>query len=407
MTMGENRIKDRIAIVGVGSAGYRRDAGGLSGRGLAYQACVRALSDANLSHGDVDGVCASSVWDNTYDRTVVDIRPRAHQLAAALGLSEVTHFSNVSPVIGFHLADAANAIFAGDCETVLLSHTVFRAPQHSRQAMSDPFRRGLVTNDMMAGVRIPPEDVSGPVGYTIWASHYLDRYPVTREHLGMIAINGRTNAGRNPEAVYRKPLTMEEYLAAPLVRDPLCKFDMDVPVDASDAFVVTSVERARDMCERPVVVHAMAQGLVPINEEDQLPNLDHHGHHVVVKQLRRKSDFWIDDVDVAMLYDGFSNITLSWIENLGWCERGEAGHFVEANWSSSENRILIRGRVPVNTNGGSLSEGGTQGSGHLREAVLQLRGAAGERQVPGARRVLAAIGGYFFNAQGVLLRNDA
>jgi acetyl-CoA acetyltransferase len=401
-----NPIKDRIAIVGVGSAGYRRDAGGISGAGLAYHACTRAIRDAGLTRADIDGICTSSVWDNTPDRTVVDIRPRANQLAAALGLSDVTHFSNVSPVIGFHLSDAANAVFAGECETVLVSHTVFRAPQHSRQAMADPFRRSLVTHDMMAGTKVPPEDVRGPVGYTIWASHYLRNYPIRREHLGLVAINNRTNAGRNPEAAFREPLTMAEYLGARMVRDPLCKYDMDVPVDASDAFVVTSVERARDLCERPVVVHATAQGLVALNEEDQLPDLDYHGQHVVVKTLREKSDIWLDDIDVAMLYDGFSNITLSWIENLGWCDRGQAGHFVEANWSAEQNRMLIDGRIPVNTHGGSLSEGGTQGSGHLREAVVQLRGSAGDRQVPGASRAMVAIGGYFFNAHGIVLRVD-
>ena len=105
-------------------------------------------------------------------------------------------------------------------------------------------------------------------------------------------------------------------------------------------------------------------------------------------------------------YDGFSFITLSWIENVGWCGPGEGGAFVESHWDKDANRILIDGRIPVNPHGGALSEGGTQGSGHVREAVVQLRGQAGDRQVPDARTAFLTPGGFFFNAQGLVLRRD-
>jgi acetyl-CoA acetyltransferase len=127
---------------------------------------------------------------------------------------------------------------------------------------------------------------------------------------------------------------------------------------------------------------------------------------VVIAALRAKGDFWIDDVDVYFPYDGFSAITLNWIENVGWCGPGEAGAFIEQHWDAGEDRILINGRVPVNPHGGALSEGGTQGSGHLREAVHQLQGLAGDRQVAGAQRAIVTAGGFFFNAQGVSLRVD-
>jgi acetyl-CoA acetyltransferase len=128
---------------------------------------------------------------------------------------------------------------------------------------------------------------------------------------------------------------------------------------------------------------------------------------VTVEALKTKSDFWIDDIDVFMAYDGFSVITLNWFENVGYCGPGEAGSFIEDNWVANEDgtgRIMIKGRLPVNTHGGSLSEGGTQGSGHLREAVHQLQGLAGDRQVEGAQRALVTIGGFFFNAEGITLR---
>ena len=104
---------------------------------------------------------------------------------------------------------------------------------------------------------------------------------------------------------------------------------------------------------------------------------------MVVEALKAKSDFWIDDIDVYFPYDGFTIITLNWIENVGWCGPGEAGAFIETTGTSERDRILIDGRVPVNPHGGALSEGGTQGSGHLREAVHQLQGRAGDRQVDG------------------------
>ena len=135
-------------------------------------------------------------------------------------------------------------------------------------------------------------------------------------------------------------------------------------------------------------------------------SLEHHGHHVVAKALKAKSDFWIDDIDVYFPYDGFTIITLNWLENIGFCGRGEAGDFLAANWDAEKNRILINGRIPVNPHGGALSEGGTQGSGHIREAIHQLQGRAGVRQVANARRTLVTAGGFFYNAQGLALHRD-
>jgi acetyl-CoA acetyltransferase len=138
-----------------------------------------------------------------------------------------------------------------------------------------------------------------------------------------------------------------------------------------------------------------------------LPSLARHGQSVVVEGLWARSDRTLADVDVAYLYDGFSFITISWIEQLGWAPSGEGGPFVAQHFDRDQARILIDGRIPVNTHGGSLSEGGSQGSGHVREAVHQLRGTAGERQVAGAQTALATIGGFFFNAGAMMLVRDS
>lgn len=155
-----------------------------------------------------------------------------------------------------------------------------------------------------------------------------------------------------------------------------------------------------------MLVHAATLGHTDYGSEEQLRDLDHAGQVVVARKLWAKSDLRLPDVDVFYPYEGFSNIALSWFENVGYCARGEGGAFVAQHWDQERRRILIDGRVPVNTNGGSLSEGGTRGAAHLREAVLQLRGDAGPRQVAGARTALVTPGGYYFNSQGVLLRAD-
>ena len=141
-------------------------------------------------------------------------------------------------------------------------------------------------------------------------------------------------------------------------------------------------------------------------QEDQTTSLRDNGQTITARALWTKSDIGRDAIDILFPYDGFTVITLGWLEALGWCGPGEAGPFLERHWDKRENRVRIDGRVLVNTHGGSLSEGGTQGSGHLREAVLQLRGAAGERQAPDVRTALVAPGGFFFNASAFVLRTD-
>jgi acetyl-CoA acetyltransferase len=156
----------------------------------------------------------------------------------------------------------------------------------------------------------------------------------------------------------------------------------------------------------PVLIHACTTGQAEHNEEDQATSLRRHGQHVVIESLRSKSDYWLNDIDLFFPYDGFSFITVSWLENIGFCGLGEARGFIEDNWDSEQQRLLINGRIPVNTHGGGLSEGATQGSGHTREAIHQLQGIAGDRQVPGAATALLLIGGFFFNSQGAVLRVD-
>jgi acetyl-CoA acetyltransferase len=383
-------FKDSVAIASAATTGFTPHNTARSQTWYAARACLAALDAAGLSTEDVDGLCGS--W------------PSAAALQSALGVPELTWSANPVIPFGNHIAAAASAIHSGLCEVALVYHAPYRAVWNTASSMRDPFRRAATPglNDPPP----PPESVASSVGYAAWASRYAHKYSVPREHFGYLALNARHNALRNPAAAMREPLTMQDYLAARMVRDPLCLLDMDVPVDGGDAFVLTSAARARDLALPPVLIQSVVLGQTAPNEEDQIPGLHHHGQHVVVRTLRERSDFWIDNMDLFFPYDGFTVIGLNWIENVGLCEPGQAGPLIEQHRNAQTGEILLNGRVPVNPHGGSLGEGGTQGSGQVREAVHQLQGVAGERQVSGAATALLCLGGFFFNAQGVTLRRD-
>jgi acetyl-CoA acetyltransferase len=180
--------------------------------------------------------------------------------------------------------------------------------------------------------------------------------------------------------------------------------DMEFPVDGADAFVVTTAERARDLPHRRVLIHAAVAGQTDRTAEENLRDVDHSSQEVVGRRLWDVSELTIDDVDVYYPFDGFTITTLKWFEDIGYCGRGEAGQFLDDHWDAASGRIVINGRIPVNSHGGNMSEGASQGSGHIREAVQQLRGDAGQRQVHGARVALATLGGFFFTPGGLILR---
>jgi acetyl-CoA acetyltransferase len=380
-------MKDKVAIAGAATTGFVAKNSGRSQASLAAQASIDVIRKCGLTREDIDGLCGS--W------------PSAPVLQSVLGIPELTWSGNpVIPLVD-HIATAAAAVYAGLCEVVLVYHGAYRAAWNSGSALKDPFRR--IATPGLTEPQPGPETMSGSAGYTGWASRYIHEYGVTREDFGLVAINGRSNAVGNAGAAMRDPLSMEDYLSAPMIREPLCLFDMDPAVDGADAFIVTTAERAHDLALPPVLINAAVLGQVRHNEEDQTVSLRHNGQQVVIETLKAKSDFWIEDIDVYFPYDGFTPITLNWIDNAGWCKPGEAGAFLRQHWDEKAQRVLIDNRIPVNPHGGSLSEGATQGSGHIREAVHQLQGLAGDRQVTDARRALITAGGFFFNAQGLTL----
>jgi acetyl-CoA acetyltransferase len=210
-----------------------------------------------------------------------------------------------------------------------------------------------------------------------------------------LATTLRSNASINPKAVLRDPMSIEDYLGARMISDPLCLFDCDIPADGSTAVIVSAAETVTDLAARAVVIQAVGAALRGRPYWDQYEDLTSMAADDVGQALWRGTELTPDDVDIAQLYDGFSILTLIWLEALGLCGKGESGPFVEGG-----KRIARTGDLPLNTGGGQLSGGRLHGFGHLHEACVQLRGIAGERQVPDNPEVavVAAGGGYLAGA---------
>jgi acetyl-CoA acetyltransferase len=394
-----NPAKDQVAIVGVGNSRYTRSDVGKSVGGITVDACLEAIRDSGLQPSDIDGICGSLL--------VSDV-----ELQLALGLPAVRWSVNHRVPFGFQLQESVNAVFAGACTAVLVYHSVYRGPRDrepetlwSRSARIGTSGPVPWKVNVAPSITSPdPGSLQGGVGYASWAGRYLQKFGVTREEtLGLIAINNRTNAGSNENAIMREAITIEDYLAARMVREPLGLLDMDIGVTGADAFIVTTADRARSLPGTPVYVHALAAGRSAECREDQITDLDNSGQRITMEALWARSDLTLDDVDLFIAYDGFTIINLLWIESVGFCERGEAAGFIASNWNYERNRLEIGGRVPMNTHGGNLSEGATQGSGALREVVTQLRGANEDRKVEGAKAALWTCGGIVWNASGAIL----
>jgi acetyl-CoA acetyltransferase len=246
-----------------------------------------------------------------------------------------------------------------------------------------------------------PFNATSPANWhALEAQWHFDTYGTTREQLGWIPVTLRANAGKNPGAVYRDPMTIDDYLSARMISTPLGLFDCDVPVDGGMAFVVSPAAYAPDTPHGAAHVHALGTARHARPLWDQWEDAA-GGTRDAARQLWSRADVRPADVDVAQLYDGFSFMALTWLEELGFCGRGEGGTFVEGG-----SRIGIAGELPLNTDGGQLSAGRLHGFGLLHEAVEQLRGVCGDRQVSGAEVAVVSNGGGHISGCVLLTRSS-
>jgi len=400
--MARNPFRDQVAVVGVGSTPYGRDLR-RSHLSLGLEAAVKAIEDAGLTKHDIDGICGSGMT------------PLAQggagflSLQGALGIERCTWALN--SWLGSAFVYAAQAVATGLCDTVLVVQTYQRDPGMSRAANADPFRRNLTrfgdVGGDIGGSDFAKRWVHSGEPYAAWMKRYMHDYGTGKDAFAYMAVNNRTHGSRNPAAVMRQPVTLEDYHASRTIWEPMQILDMDVPVDCAEAHVITTTERARDLRHKPVTVHAMSLGGTRCGEyyENTL-GWTENAHWVAARGLWERSELRREDVDIFFPYDGYTIDAIGIVEATGWCRPGESGDLLKSSWDPAENILKLNGRTLVTTHGGGLALGRAGGSNFYSEAVRQLRGSEGARQVEGAKAALINIGSFFHDPSAVMLRAD-
>jgi len=244
---------------------------------------------------------------------------------------------------------------------------------------------------------LPFSAPSAAVWIAMFAQRHMHQYGITREQLAWIPLNARRNAELNPKAIYRTPMTMDDYMSVRMIAEPFCLYDCDVPCDGATAVIVSRRERAKDMPNAPLRVEAVGTGIDGRTGWDQFDDLSKMANRSAGRMIWERTDLKPADVQMAQFYDGFSWLTMSWLEATGLCGEGESGAFIDGG-----KNIARDGKLPLNTHGGQLSAGRLHGYGFLHEGATQMWGQAGERQIgtPPEIGVIAAGGG---NTCGCLL----
>jgi len=374
-------VTRRAVIAGVGHT----DFGNLAGRTawhLEAEAAAAAVADAGLRSADVDGL----LTDPGPSQGILDgITPHFLRLGAQLGLDPDYAGSEILGGAGSVaiVERAALAVEAGLCEVCLCVYgdSPLSAPGSFEYGRGDEAAFGFF----------------GAAGlHALAAQRHMHLYGTRSEQLGEVAVAARAHAARTPHAQKRRPLSMEDYLDSDPLVEPLRKLDCCLVSDGAAAVLVTTEERSRDLRGSAVRIlgHAQAHSLSTYGSPDHFDALP--AARCGSKALGR-AGVSLADVDVALLYDCFTIVVLLQLEDYGFCKKGESGPFVEGG------RIAPGGALPVNPSGGLLAEGYGGGMLHVIEAVRQLRGEAGERQVPGAETALVSGHGLGMNTHATVV----
>ena len=380
------RLNDRAAIVGVGQLPFSKDIGRPIGD-TAVEAVLRALEDAGLKPSDVDGTVKFQMEDT-----------QECAIARRAGVDNLRFFCEVKYGGGPNCAvvgHAAAAITLGLASVVVCWRARNRAARTSRPWAQE---RGVVHDDKMWHL---PWGLIRPVDLiAMWGRYHMERYGTTREQLAEVAIAFRKHAMRNPAAMMRKPLSLDDYLGSRMIGDPLCLYDCSLESDGAIACVVTSAERARDLRHRPAYVHAYAQGTGP--NQVHLANYNTSDFSTSARycaeELWRRSDLQPKDIQCAQIYDAFTPLVILGLEEYGLCEAGAGGRFVAGG------TLGPGGKLPTNTSGGSLSEAYVHGMNLVSEGVRQIRGTS-TSQVPDCKAVLVT-GAAAVSTSALVLRGD-
>jgi len=376
------KYEDKVALTGVGQSrvGRRLMVDPLA---LTVEACLAAVADAGLDLAEIDGL---STYPGPMPGGLSEGGITALTEALQLTPTWVNGAREVPGQIGSITAGML-AVAAGLCRHVLCFRTVWES-SHSALVRSGQWEPDSGRATGMMEWRAPFGAVSAAQWIGCNASHYLHRYGVGREALGAIAVTARAGAARNPEALYRDPLTIDDYFAARMITTPFGLYDCDVPCDGAVAVIVSAIETAADRPTPPVLVESVGTAILERLSWDQDTLTHTPQSRGPSAHLWTRTDLTQDDVDVALLYDGFTFNALSWLEGLGFCGPGEATDFIAGG-----KTIALDGELPLNPHGGQLSAGRLHGYGFVREAMLQLRGEAHGRQVEDAGLAVVTAGG--------------
>jgi len=372
----------RAAIIGAGAT-EQGEIPGESPEVIAVRAVQAALRDAGIDKRSIDGLitCKAPLTTHGTDES----------MGPLLGINPAYSTTLDYGMAAFSLHLAIMAIESGLASTVLLTYGT--NARSANIGFSRPIG-GAGTWTALSGFL----HVAGPAAMA--ARRHMHLYGTTEEQLGWISVAQREWAMMNPLAVFRKPMTIEDYLAMPYIVAPLRRPDLTVISDGGAAFIVTGAERAADLHPAPIYVRGMAQQSAIRNEQNE-DKLMRPWLGDIATRLYGQTGLSPADLDIAYLQDGTSVWVLQMLEAYGFCGIGEAGPFLAAG------NTRPGGSLPVNTNGGQLSESYTHNWMHLYEAVRQLRGEGGERQVAGARRALLAQTHDFWKGAASILAADA
>lgn len=385
--MASERLEKKACITGIGQSqiGRRLFRDPLE---LTIEGCLAAIDDAGLEASDIDGLSTypgMAIGNPGFSGASATEVHDAMRLELAWFDSGIETSGQLGSVI-----KACLAVGAGLAKHVLCFRSVWEGSAQGgagRQGIGSDGGTGFRASGPLAWT-LPFAAPSAAIWIAMFAQKHFHEYGTTREQLAQIALNARKNAALNPNAIYRDPMSMEDYFDARMISEPFCLFDCDVPCDGATAFVVSHVDYAKDRRKVPVQVEAVGTALRGRPSWDQFDDLSTMATRDAGASLWERTELKPSDVDTLQAYDGFSFLTLSWLEALGFCEPGEGGPFIEGG-----TRIARDGELPVNTHGGQLSAGRLHGYGFLHEACVQLRGEGGERQVPKQPQVAVAAAG--------------
>jgi acetyl-CoA acetyltransferase len=398
--MSVDRLYEKdVAITGIGQSEIARPSL-KSASQLTADACLQAIRDAGLQPGDINGIAC---WPGDHNNAGDSFSPiGSHAAATMLGLNVNWYgggYEGPGPLAG--VINGAMAIASGLCDHVLVFRTITEssARQVSKTAAALPNKTTGRDGSYMWRWYTPFKVYSAINLIAMFAQRHFHTYGTSPEQLAQIAMTCRKNAALNPHAIYREPMSLDDYMSSRMISTPLRMFDCDVHCDASTALVLSRRDRAKDQPNAPIRIDAIGAALNVPYSWDQLP-LTEMATKGVGDMMWSRTDLKPSDVDTAQLYDGFSILTLIWLEGLGFCPVGEGGRFIEGGANISRDGIL-----PINTNGGQLSGGRTHGLGYVHEACLQLWNRAGKRQLKKADIAVAAAGGGPLGGSLILVRD--